>query len=319
MSNILNTMPTALDLKYLQHFNAVAAAGSLTRAAEESGVAKATLSYAVRRLEASLDVALFQRTPDGVTLTEAGQALLGNSQMVFEACEVAETAARRAHSAIEGTVRLAATYEFGASMLGAAAVQIARDNPGIDFDLQFFPNDVLFRRSVEFDCMIYFGQPPSSDLIARKIGEVQHGFYAGPQLLAREGTVRSLEDLARFPGVEVIRGGFSELWTVQNGPRSDTVRVVPRFRVQDYWMAKVVSVAGEAVAFLPDFFAHYEVQSGALVPLLPECRSPARNVYVLYPSARQRNPRVQMVAQVLRDTFQRFVLAPGYQLGAPLP
>jgi DNA-binding transcriptional LysR family regulator len=312
-------MRSNLNLKYLQHFTAIAAAGSLTRASEGSGVAKATLSHSVRQLESALDVTLLQRTAEGVALTEAGHALLLNAQAVFEACEIAESATRSAHSAVEGTVRIAATYEFGASMLGAATLQIARANPGIDFDLQFFPNDVLFRRSVDFDCMIFFGQPPSSDLIARKIGSYSYGVYASRELVDRLGPVRVTGDLARLPAVEISRGGYSELWTMTDGTRSETVRVNPRFRVQDYWMAKVVAVGGEAVAFLPDFFAHYEVESGALLQLLPDWQSAPRNVYVLYPAARVRNPRVQMVAEVLRDSFREFILAPGYQLGAPLP
>lgn len=315
----MNAMNRRFELKDLENFLSIAKAGSLSRASLEENVPKATLSHSLRRLEDMLNVTLVQRRKDGVRLTEAGQTLLEHSGLVFEACETAASASRSAHSAIDGTIRIAATYEFGSSVLGAAAVQLARENPGMDFDLQFFPNDVLFQRSVDFDCMIYFGQPPSSNLVARKIGEVHYKLYAAKSLIERIGPIRTIDDLEAAPGVLVSRGGFSEDWKMTDGHRAESFRFLPRFRVQDYWMAKFIAVSGEAVAFLPSFFAHYETETEALVHVLPRYTSAPRNVYVLYPSARHRNPRTQMVADKLRESFNTFILHPGYQIDAPLP
>ncbi|MBV7395925.1 LysR family transcriptional regulator [Mameliella sediminis] len=307
------------NLQDLSNFLSIAKAGSLTRASAEENVPKATLSTSLARLEETLNVVLAQRGKNGVKLTEAGQALLENSGLVFEACEIAANAARRAHSALEGTVRVAATYEFGASILGTTAIQIARENPGLDFDLQFFPNDVLFQRAVDFDCMVYFGQPPSSNLLTRKIGEMRYQLVCSPEFIREHGPIREVSDLEPLPGVLVTRGGMSEDWKLADSLNSQTVRFNPRFRVHDYWTAKVLAVNGVAMAYMPTFFTHYEIESGALMSLLPRYSSPPRNVYALYPSSRQRNPRIRMVVEKLQDSFESLLMHPGYQIGAPLP
>ena len=66
----------------MNYFLAAAAAGSLTQAAEDLGVAQPTLSEQIRRLEQSLGVPLFTRAKQGLTMTEAGQRFLPHAQRV---------------------------------------------------------------------------------------------------------------------------------------------------------------------------------------------------------------------------------------------
>jgi LysR family cyn operon transcriptional activator len=66
----------------MNYFLAAAAAGSLTQAADDIGVAQPTLSEQIRRLEQNLGVPLFTRAKQGLTLTEAGQRFLPHAQRV---------------------------------------------------------------------------------------------------------------------------------------------------------------------------------------------------------------------------------------------
>jgi LysR family transcriptional regulator, cyn operon transcriptional activator len=66
----------------MNYFLAAVAAGSLTQAAEDIGVAQPTLSEQIRRLEQNLGVPLFTRAKQGLTLTEAGQRFLPHAQRV---------------------------------------------------------------------------------------------------------------------------------------------------------------------------------------------------------------------------------------------
>ena len=66
----------------MNYFLAAAAAGSLTQAAEDLGVAQPTLSEQIRRLEQHLGVPLFTRAKQGLTMTEAGQRFLPHAQRV---------------------------------------------------------------------------------------------------------------------------------------------------------------------------------------------------------------------------------------------
>jgi LysR family nitrogen assimilation transcriptional regulator len=78
-----------MNLRALRYFVAIADAGSLTAAASAISVAQPALTRQLRELEADLGAALFHRMPRGVRLTQAGvtlyeaaQRILGETQRV---------------------------------------------------------------------------------------------------------------------------------------------------------------------------------------------------------------------------------------------
>lgn len=65
--------------KALEHFVAVADAGSFMAAAEDLHVSQPALSYSIKRLEESLGVELFRRSSRGVQLTRYGETLYSSA------------------------------------------------------------------------------------------------------------------------------------------------------------------------------------------------------------------------------------------------
>ena len=74
-----------MELYQLRSFAAVAELGHLTRAAEKLHISQPALSAQIKALEDELGVALFDRTPSGMTLTAAGQRLLPEASKVVSA------------------------------------------------------------------------------------------------------------------------------------------------------------------------------------------------------------------------------------------
>ena len=68
-------MTNQLDLRDLRYFEAIAEAGHLGKAASKLHRSQPALTGCVRRLEATLGTALFERVGRGIRLTAAGEAL----------------------------------------------------------------------------------------------------------------------------------------------------------------------------------------------------------------------------------------------------
>ena len=310
----LGEMSDTADLKHIRAFVQIARAGSLTRAARDTNIAKATLSHNLRRLEDALEVELLTRSARGLVLTDAGRAYLENCNRIFESCEIAESAAQRAHNTVSGKVRIASSAEFGTSILGAASLYLAQAHSRLSFEVKMYTNQRLLTDQLDFDCMTFVGSAPDSNHLCRKMGTVSYGLYASSSFLRDFGMPQGFDDIAELNGTTYIRGGIEELWTLTRGDHEVVCRYRPRFCVQDYWMAKYYAVSGVSLAYLPDFFVHHEVKLGGLIPLMPEWRSPETAVWVVYPTRRYKNPRVKLLVDTLCEKFDQFVVHPGYSL-----
>jgi len=94
-------MEIRMELRHLRYFVAVADAGSLTVAAEESlHTSQPSLSRQIRDLEDEVGAQLLTRSTHGIELTSAGRAFLDHARLVLAQVAAAGEAARRvAHPA----------------------------------------------------------------------------------------------------------------------------------------------------------------------------------------------------------------------------
>ncbi|HEY1920863.1 MAG TPA: LysR family transcriptional regulator [Streptosporangiaceae bacterium] len=88
--------PADLDLRLVRYFAAVADHQHFGRAAAELRVAQPSLSRQVRRLEQQLGARLFDRSPQGTSLTEAGEVFLPRARALLRSAAQAAAATRAA-------------------------------------------------------------------------------------------------------------------------------------------------------------------------------------------------------------------------------
>jgi DNA-binding transcriptional LysR family regulator len=82
-----------VDITLLGRFVAAAEAPDFARAAEALGISRDTLSASVKKVEAELGYALFDRSAESTTLTEIGAAFLVDARL-----ELARSAGQGAQS-----------------------------------------------------------------------------------------------------------------------------------------------------------------------------------------------------------------------------
>jgi len=116
--------------KDLSYFAAIAEKGSLAKAALSLNVSQPALTKCVRRLETQLQVKLFNRTPDGVSLTAIGRAFHQRIQTLGTGLEEALREVRDLRLGISGDVHVGITPSIPNGILSGAYDRFARASPG---------------------------------------------------------------------------------------------------------------------------------------------------------------------------------------------
>lgn len=182
------------DWDDLRLFRAVAKAGSLSAAARTERVSQPTLGRRISALESRLGSSLFVRTPRGLELTQAGSLLLDSVEKMADAAGEAEARALGAAEAPAGTVTISMTESLALGWAVEALAACREAHPEIDLDIKVdMAVADLHRRQA--DIALRMVRPTQARLIARKIGEMDWGFFASQAYLQRFGAPQRLEDL----------------------------------------------------------------------------------------------------------------------------
>lgn len=112
----------------MRYFVAVAQEGNVTRAAARLNMSQPPLSQQIKELEKMLGVTLFQRTPQGMTVTAAGAVFLNEAQRTLQAAEVAQQAAVRAAQGRTGTLRVGFTSSAAFNPVVAGTLRAFRQH-----------------------------------------------------------------------------------------------------------------------------------------------------------------------------------------------
>ena len=184
----------SMDWSILRDFIAVAETGGLSQAARRLRVSQPTLSRRIAALEAQLKVPLFQRTPRGLLLTDAGENVLAGARRVEEEALAIERRADAAQEGLSGTVRLSVTESIGALWLPKRLAAFHAKYPGVCVEVLVDNRAAnLVRR--EADIAIRLFRPDQPDLIARHVGEMVMGLYGAKDYLAKHGTPTTVMQL----------------------------------------------------------------------------------------------------------------------------
>ena len=188
-------MQRAPNWDELRTFVEVARDGSLSGAARRLGLTQPTVGRHIDALEAALGLALFTRSPRGLTPTPAALALAPHVEAMAAAAAALTRAASGEAAADRGVVRVTASDVIGCEVLPPILAAFRAEHPGIAIELALTNrNEDLARRDA--DIAVRMVRPTQSGLVARRIGASRISLYAHRDYLARCGEPRSLADLA---------------------------------------------------------------------------------------------------------------------------
>lgn len=258
-----------MDSEALLTFLTVHRAGGISRAAEELRRTQPAISRRLALLEAELGVPLFERTREGVVLSQAGGVLVPYAERVSAVLCDAADAMDNFLSESAGPVSLAVVGTLAGASLGTVLKTFSVLCPSADLLLQTATSDEvgeLVRRGEAVIGLRYFDDP-SSDLETILIGSEKLGVVCAPTHAFADNKVKSLRDLAgehwlSFPNHFERREASAENLFAQF-----QVRGVPSIDwspVDSLTAQKRLVEAGYGLGLLPESSVQEELTAGSL-------------------------------------------------------
>lgn len=292
----------------LRAFATVARLGSTARAASAVNLTQSAVSKQVQALEQHLGVTLFERSPQGLKLTEAGAIYQPYAEAALE--QIERGARRLAERAALGQpIRLHLVAIAGERWLMERFPAFAEAHPGIDVQ---FTNYVSESETEEPDLEISHGTPPWPDRQAHYLFGRDVALVAAPDLLARTGFRRPADiqkmTLLQHFQMPTFWAEFTEAHGLRGAVPAHTVR---------YGYYSVISraaMAGLGVALVPRCYVAEELASGALVNPLGLGFVSATGCWLTLPRDRPPRPGLEALVAWLREEaamFERATLGAG--------
>ncbi|CAI1072491.1 LysR family transcriptional regulator [Serratia entomophila] len=274
-------------------FTRVVEQRSFTQAAQDLNLPRSTVTDAIKQLEARLGVRLLQRTTRHVSPTLDGEAYYQRCLAILADIEDAEMAFAGARP--RGLLRVEVHGTLARHFLLPALPDFLAQYP--DIELYMSEGDRLVDALREgIDCVVRVGKLRDSDMVARRLGELEEITCAAPAYLQRFGTPHSLEDLQGHRMVGFRSSATGALVPLEFNVNGQPLTLALPATVSVSAAESLVAAArmGLGIIQVPHYHLHNDLAAGKLVPLLPQFPSTPMPVSLLYPHSRQLSARVRI-------------------------
>jgi DNA-binding transcriptional LysR family regulator len=297
-----------LNVGRLKILTEVAYRGSLSAAAAELSYTQSAVSQQIAALEAETGMVLVDRHPRGVTLTAAGQMLVGHAEGILGRLEAADAALAAIAGLRGGRLRVASFPTAGATLMPVAIATFRSSYPAVELTLtEGEPEEIAPRlRSGELDLALLFEFPGqtlsgSGDTRVELLADPLHIALPREHRLASRASVR-LVDLARDAWVQTSRSSPCARHVVRS---CLSAGFEPRvaFESDDYQTVQGLVAAGVGVALIPELALSVVREDIAIRPISPA--PPTRSVIAVAPAGARLVPAAPAMLGILEDAARR--------------
>lgn len=291
------------DLADLLVFQAVADAGSFSRAAASLGRAQSGISQAISDLEGRLGVPLLARSTRSLRLTEAGQRLLERVAPALRQVAEGLDQASQGHDQPSGLLRITAMEHPARTVLIPALPSFLEKFPAVTVDVDVSDRfvDIVERG---FDAGIRFGSHLQKDMVALPIGpDIRAVIVGSPAYFANHGKPQRLEDLAAHDCINYRTASHGDVfrWQFRQGKRTTELTVGGRMLVNHGPALVAATLAGLGLAYSFEPQVEEHLASGALETCLEAFCPTWSGYHLYYPGRLQKSAALAALVDHLRQ------------------
>ncbi len=293
------------DLNDMLYFAEVVERGGFAAAGRALGIPKSRLSRRVSELEAQLGVRLLQRTTRKLSLTGVGEAYLRHCQAVRESAQAALDTVAQVQTEPRGSLRVTCPVTLAQTVLAELMPAFLQRYPQVRVELQVINRVVnLVEEGVDVALRVRASLEESGSMVVKRLDVARQVLVASPELLARQGTPSTLEDLARMDSIAMSAPDGKAVWQLI-GPHGaqQQVQHSPRYVADDLLTLKFAVLAGTGICWLPDYMCHDEIRDRRLVRVLPDWAPTPGIVHAVFPSRCGLAPAVRHFLDFLGESM----------------
>jgi len=292
------------QLLAMRAFVRVVDTGSFSRASDQLGMPRSTVSKLIGDLETHLGNQLMLRTTRSVAPTAEGLAYYRQAARLLAELDEADNAMRGQKRKPRGHLRIDAPAAFATSLLVPALPRFQQAYPDITLALGISdrPANII---GEGVDCVIRAGDIGELSMVGRKLFDLDYGTYASPAYLARAGMPDSPAELERHVCVGYFFAATARpnpLIFERDGKRVEIEAGECSTNDGNGLLAMLLADMGIGQHFVR--MVQPQVDAGTLVPILREWRRPLMPFHILYPPNRHRNARLTVFVDWLIDAFR---------------
>jgi LysR family transcriptional regulator for bpeEF and oprC len=283
-------------LEAMRLYTRIVELGSFTAAADDLNLPRATVTHAIKRLEARLGAQLLQRTTRRVRATRDGETYYGHCLRLLADVDEVETDFREARVQPKGRLRV----DLPATLARLLVIPALRDFfarfPQIQLDIGTGDRFVdLVREGV--DCVLRVGELGDSGMVGRRVATLEQVTVASAAYVRRHGLPDSLTALQD--------GHLAVNWVSPTTHRAEPLEFMVGRKRREVVLPGCVSIsgvdaylgcceAGLGIAQMPRYRIGEALKSGRLRELLPAHPPPSLPMTILYPQQRQMPARLRV-------------------------
>lgn len=283
-----------ISLDDIRLFVSVVQSGSLSHAAELTGIPVSRLSRRLTQLEQALGTQLINRGKKGVRLNELGERFFERAQAMLSEAELAIESVQNSLAKPSGLLRISVAADIFHLLIEPHLGRYLQENPDVNVDINLSHQKINMIQD-GIDLAIRVGTIDNDNVVAKPWINAELGLFASHDYLAQHNAPQAPNELYQH---NLIGQSYTFPWSFKRDQHEIAIMPTCRLVSNDFIAIEKQIQRGVGIGTLPIFTNH---SRSNLVQILPEWQMKISPVSLLYYKNRGAVPAVRSMVEFLQS------------------